>query len=43
MNLKKFVVAMRPNSNLIKAAVTILIAVSFALICSSSTANAAGK
>src|SRR5436190_9696788 len=43
MNLKKLVVAMRPNSNLIKAAVTVLIAVSFALICTSGTANAAGK
>ncbi len=43
MKLKTFVVAMRPNSTLIKAAITILIAVSFALICTSSTANAAGK
>lgn len=43
MNQNKFVVAMRPNSNLIKAAVTLLIAVSFALICTSSTAHAAGK
>src|ERR1700745_483199 len=43
MKLKTFVVAMRPNSNLIKAAITVLIAVSFALICTSSTANAAGK
>lgn len=43
MKLKTFVVAMRPNSTLIKAAITVLIAVSFALICTSSTANAAGK
>ena len=43
MNSKTFVVAMRPNSNLIKVAVTILIAVSFALACTSSTAYAAKK
>ncbi|HJZ82662.1 MAG TPA: hypothetical protein VKD91_20020, partial [Pyrinomonadaceae bacterium] len=43
MNQKKPLVAMRLNSNLIKVAVTILIAVSFALICTSTTANAAGK
>jgi PEGA domain-containing protein len=43
MNQKKLVVAMRPNSSLIKVAVTLLIAVSFALICTSSTAHAAGK
>src|SRR5262245_42332830 len=43
MNQSKFVVAMRPNSNLIKAAVTVLIAISFALICTSGTAYAAGK
>jgi PEGA domain len=43
MKLKTFVAATRPNSNLIKAAITVLTAVSFALICTSSTANAAGK
>src|SRR5438105_11448363 len=43
MNHKKFVVAMRPNSNLIKAAVTILIAMTFALVSTSSTAYAAKK
>src|SRR6266436_2953304 len=43
MNRKKFVVAMRPNSNLIKAAVTILIAMTFALACTSGTAYAAKK
>jgi len=43
MNQKNIVVAMRPNTNLIKAAVTILIAVSFALVCTSSTAYAAKK
>lgn len=35
--------AMRPNSLAVKAAVTILIAVSFALVCTSSTAYAGGK
>jgi len=39
----KIMVAMRPNSTLIKAAVTILIAVSFALVCTSNTAYAAKK
>jgi hypothetical protein len=43
MNSKNFVVAMRPNSNFVKAAITILIAVSFALVCTSSTAYAAKK
>ena len=43
MNLKKLVVAIGLNSNLIKAAITVVIAVSFTLICTSSTANAAGK
>src|SRR6267378_6791267 len=43
MNRTKFVVAMRPNSNLIKAAVTILIAMTFALACTSGTAYAAKK
>src|SRR5215468_7563843 len=42
MKLNKLVVAMHPNSNLIKAAVTFLIAVSFAVICTSTTAKAAG-
>ena len=41
MNLKQLVVAMR-ISNLVKATITVLIAVSFALICTASTANAAG-
>ncbi len=43
MNSKTFVVAMRPNSNLIKVAITILIAVSFALVSTSSTAYAGAK
>jgi len=43
MNPKTFVVAMRPNTNLIKAAVTILIAMTFALACTSGTAYAAKK
>lgn len=43
MTRKHIMVAMRPNSNLIKAAVTILIAVSFAFLCTSSTAYAAKK
>ena len=32
MNRKTFVVAMRPNSKLIKVAVTVLIAMTFALV-----------
>jgi len=43
MTPKTFLRAMRPNSTLIKAAITILIAVSFALVCTSSNANAMGK
>ena len=43
MNTKNLMVAMRPNSSLIKVAVTLLIAVSFALVCTSSTAYAAKK
>jgi hypothetical protein len=43
MRRKNIMVAIRPNSALIKAAVTILIAVSFALVCNSSTAYAAKK
>src|SRR5947208_8990606 len=43
MNDKKFVVAMRPNSTLIKAAVTILIAMTFTLVSTSGTAYAAKK
>ena len=43
MTTKNYLVAMRPNSLVIKAAVTILIAVSFALVCTSSTAYAGGK
>ena len=43
MNLKKPLVAMRPNSKLINAAVTLFIAVSFALVCTAATAHAAGK
>jgi hypothetical protein len=43
MNRKTFVVAMRPNSKLIKAAITIMIAMTFAVVCTSSTAYAAKK
>jgi hypothetical protein len=43
MNQKKLVVAMRSNSNLTKTAVTFMIAVSFALIFTSSNAYAGGK
>ena len=43
MNTKNLMVAMRPNTSLIKVAVTLLIAVSFALVCTSSTAYAAKK
>jgi len=43
MNRKNFVVAIRPNSAMIKAAVTILIALSVGLVCTSSTAYAAKK
>ncbi len=43
MNRKTFMVAMRPNSNLFKVAITLLIAVSFALVCTSSTAYAGAK
>lgn len=43
MKLKNFVVAIRPNSAVIKAAVTLMIALSFALVCTSSTAYAAKK
>src|SRR5437762_1756895 len=43
MNTKNLMVAMRPNKSLIKVAVTLLIAVSFALVCTSSTAYAAKK
>lgn len=43
MNQKKFVVAIRANSSVIKAAVTIMIAVSFALACTSTTAFAKKK
>ncbi len=41
MNRQTFVTAMRPN--LIKFAITLLIAVSFGLVCTSSTAYAGGK
>lgn len=40
MNQNKFVVAIRANSTLIKVAVTMMIALSFALVCTSSTAYA---
>src|SRR2546430_7133731 len=43
MNRKTFVVAMRPNSKLIKVAVTVMIAMTFALVSTSSTAYAAKK
>src|SRR3984893_17267722 len=43
MNKKKFMVAIRPNSAVIKAAVTILIAVTFGLACTSTTAYAKKK
>ena len=43
MNTKKFMVAMRPNSTLIKAAVTIMIALTFGLACTSTTAYAKKK
>jgi hypothetical protein len=43
MNKKKFMVAMRPNSALIKAAVTIMIALTFGLACTSTTAYAKKK
>ena len=43
MNRKTFVVAMRPNSKLIKVAVTVLIAMTFALASTSGTAYAAKK
>jgi hypothetical protein len=43
MNTKNLMVALRPNSSIIKVAVTLLIAVSFALVCTSSTAYAAKK
>lgn len=43
MKLNKFVVAMHPNSKLIKAASVVFIAIAFAAICTSGTAYAAGK
>src|SRR5256714_9341774 len=43
MNRKTFVVAMRPTPNLIKVAVTVLIAMTFALACTSSNVYAAKK
>src|ERR1700730_3122585 len=43
MNQKKFMVAIRPNSAVIKAAVAILIAVTFGLVCTSTTAFAKKK
>ena len=43
MNPKKFMVAIRPNSAVIKAAVTVLIAVTFGLACTSTTAYAKKK
>jgi hypothetical protein len=43
MNQKTFMVAIRPNSDFIKAAVAILIAVTFGLACTSTTAFAKKK
>ena len=43
MNTKKLMVAMRPNSAVIKAAVTIMIALTFGLACTSTTAYAKRK
>lgn len=43
MNKKTFMVAMRPNSAVIKAAVTIMIALTFGLACTSTTAYAKKK
>jgi len=43
MHQNKFVVAIRANSSFIKAAVTIMIALSFALACTSTTAYAKKK
>jgi hypothetical protein len=43
MNTKKFMVAMRPNSAIVKAAVTIMIALTFGLACTSTTAYAKKK
>jgi hypothetical protein len=43
MNRKKLMVAMRPNSAVIKAAVTIMIALTFGLACTSTTAYAKKK
>ena len=43
MNQNKFVVAIRANSTLIKLAVTMMIALSFALACTSTTAYAKKK
>ena len=43
MNTKKFMVAMRPNSAVVKAAVTIMIALTFGLACTSTTAYAKKK
>jgi hypothetical protein len=43
MKTKTFMVAMRPNSAVIKAAVTIMIALTFGLACTSTTAYAKKK
>jgi PEGA domain len=43
MNTKNFMVAIRPNSAVIKAAVTIMIALTFGLACTSTTAYARKK
>jgi hypothetical protein len=43
MNTKNFMVAIRPNSAVIKAAVTIMIALTFGLACTSTTAYAKKK
>ena len=43
MNRKNIMVALRPNSSLIKAAITVLVAVTFVLACTSGNAYAANK
>ena len=43
MSPKKFMIAIRPNSTVIKAAVTIMIALTFGLACTSTTAYAKKK
>ena len=43
MNQNKLVVAIRANSSIIKAAITVMIPLSFALACTSTTAYAKKK